>query len=411
MKDQSKPATPPESTGAPQQPAPAPAPRQPPNLLLVVMGILLAAGAALGLRELLHAGTERTDDASIFADIIPLSARASSQVARVLVREDQPVKQGEVLLELDDRVASLQEAQAETELGIARAQARSAAAEVQVVKAQAFGGLRSAQAALVATREQSSQMLSRIAAAEADVQRAEKEMQRASSELARVEKLFASEMVSQSNLDDARVGQEVARTALARAQAELLSAHSQKQLSESRVVEAQGHLDQSSASEARVHMAEAAAELATTRVAAAERALEMARLQRSFLKVIAPRDGTIAKLMVREGQFVQTGQTLVQLVPSPTIVVANFKETQIQKIRPGQRATLYVDAYPDQPLSGEVVSVAGGTGASFSLLPPNNASGNFVKVVQRVPVRISLKEPAKLPLQAGLSVEAVIEIR
>jgi len=127
----------------------------------------------------------------------------------------------------------------------------------------------------------------------------------------------------------------------------------------------------------------------------------MARLHRSFLTVIAPREGVVAKLTAREGQFVQTGQPLVQLVPSPTAVVANFKETQLRHLQPGQRATIHVDAWPDTPLKGKAHSIAGGTGASFSLLPPNNATGNFVKVVQRVPVRPVLTKPSPVPLQAA----------
>ena len=413
MKDSARPAVVQEAPEEAKQPSPpvTPPARKPPNLLLVVTGILLAIGAALAIRQLLQIGTERTDDASIVAEIIPLSARASSQVARVLVHENQAVKQGEVLIALDERVAATQVVHAEAELAIARAQHQAATAEVQVVKAQAKGGLRSAQAALDVSRQESGQMETRIAAAEADVQRAEQEAKRANAERERAQKLFGSAMISQSQLEDAQVAQEVARAVLARAQAQLAVARNERLLSTSRVMEAQGRLDQSSPSEALVSKAEAEAELAAARVVAAEQALEIARLHRSFLTVVAPRDGTASKLSAREGQFVQVGQLLVQLVPPPTTVVANFKETQIQNIRPGQRATLYVDAFPGRPLEGKVASIAGGTGASFSLLPPNNASGNFVKVIQRVPVRITLTEPSPVPLYAGLSVEVVIHLR
>ncbi|HSP77657.1 MAG TPA: HlyD family secretion protein, partial [Myxococcaceae bacterium] len=390
---------------------PSPPLRRPPSVLAVMMGLLLTAGVVLGIRMLLAIGTERTEDARLGSETLPLTARASSRVMQVLVEEDQPVKQGDVLLKLDDRVATIKVAQAEAALAMARAQEQAALAEVQVVRAQALGGLRSARAGLTASQEEGGRVESRIVAAEAELQRARKEAERATRELERVQKLFASEMVSQSHLEDARVAQEVAQATLASAEAGLLAARREMVLHESRVVEAQGRLDQSAASEPRIAMAEANAALASARVAVAVQELEMARLHRSFLTVIAPREGVVAKLTARAGQFVQTGQPLVQLVPSPTVVVANFKETQLRHLQPGQRATLHVDAWPDTPLEGKVLSIAGGTGASFSLLPPNNATGNFVKVVQRVPVRLVLTKPSPVPLQAGLSVEVVVHTR
>lgn len=412
MKESARPTVvpaPPAESARP--PAPPAAPTKAPNILLITMGLLIAVGVVMGIIQLLQIGTERTDDANVFSENIPLSARANSQVSQVLVHDDQVVKKGDVLIVLDDRVAAIQVAQAEAELDTARAQQQASAAQVNVVKAQAKGGLRSAQAALDTSRQQISQVESRISAAEADVQRAEQEALRATTEFERVQKLFATALVSQSQLDDARVAQEIARAALARTRAQLAEAQNEKQLSASRVVEAQGHLDQSSPSDALVLKAQAEADLATARVASAEHALEMARLQRTFLNVVAPRDGMVSKLSVREGQFVQVGQLLLQIVPPSTTIVANFKETQIQNIHIGQRVAVYVDAFPDKPLEGEVSSIAGGTGASFSLLPPNNATGNFVKVVQRVPIRITLKEPSAVPLAAGLSVEVVVHIR
>lgn len=380
-------------------------------MLVIMMSLVLLAMAVIGIRKLLQAGTERTEDASIFAEIVPLSARVGGQVAKVLVQENQQVQQGDVLVQLDERMAEIEVARAEASLAIAQAQLLTSSSEVQVVMAQANGSLRIAHASLVASREQSNQVESLIAAAKADVAKTQQELQRATNELQRVEQLFASNMVSQVDLENARSEQELARASLAREQAQLLAARREKLLSESRIMEAQGRMDQTTTIEARTHMAMATVKIATTRITEAEQALELARLRRSLLKVVAPRDGTVSRLVAREGQVVESGQLLMQIVPPPTMVVANFKETQIGYIEPGQRVTILVDAYPGKPLEGRVLSLAGGTGASFSLLPPTNASGNFVKVVQRVPVRIALIEPIPVPLMTGLSVEAIVHTR
>ena len=142
------------------------------------------------------------------------------------------------------------------------------------------------------------------------------------------------------------------------------------------------------------------------------RQIDLARLQLSWTEVRAPADGTVARLGARAGQIVQPGQVLGQLVPSRSYVVANFKETQTGAIRPGQKVDVELDAYDGRKLEGRVESISGGTGARFALLPPDNASGNFVKVVERVPVRIAWDAPpADVPLRAGLSATVTVHTR
>jgi membrane fusion protein (multidrug efflux system) len=146
-------------------------------------------------------------------------------------------------------------------------------------------------------------------------------------------------------------------------------------------------------------------------VQSAEAALALVKLQLDYTRVLAPADGVASKLMVHDGQLVAVGQPLVELVPTATYVLANFKETQIGRMRPGQRAEIQLDAFPGRKLEGRVESLAGGTGASFSLLPADNATGNFVKVVQRVPVRIAwLNPPADVALRAGLSADVTVSV-
>jgi membrane fusion protein (multidrug efflux system) len=138
----------------------------------------------------------------------------------------------------------------------------------------------------------------------------------------------------------------------------------------------------------------------------------MARLQLGYTKLHAPADGYASKLTAHEGQLVSVGQPVIELVPARTYVIANFKETQIGKMRTGQPATIEVDAFPGQKFEGQIESLAGGTGSSFSLLPADNATGNFVKVVQRVPVRIAwVHPPEDLGLRAGLSADVTVDVR
>jgi membrane fusion protein (multidrug efflux system) len=148
-------------------------------------------------------------------------------------------------------------------------------------------------------------------------------------------------------------------------------------------------------------------------VKSAEAARDLAELQLSYTKIWAPRDGLVSRLQAREGQLVSPGQVLAELVPGQTYVVANFKETQLARMRPGEEARVEIDAYPGLPLRGRVESLSGGTGARFSLLPPDNASGNFVKVVERVPVRIAWASPPppEVVLRAGLSATVTVVAR
>ena len=158
-----------------------------------------------------------------------------------------------------------------------------------------------------------------------------------------------------------------------------------------------------------ISFARAGAELAHARVRSAEAMLELAKLQLSYTRIVSPTDGIASKLSAREGQLLSVGQPVVEVVPLAVYVTANFKETQVGQMKAGQRAVIHVDAYPGRPLEGRVESLAGGTGASFALLPADNATGNFVKVVQRVPVRIALvNPPTDLTLRAGLSAEVQV---
>ena len=242
-------------------------------------------------------------------------------------------------------------------------------------------------------------------AARATVARAEADARRADADYKRMEELHSAQAVSQERFDAALAARDGALAALAAARAQLTGASEGRRTAEGRVAEAGGRLEVSTPIEAQIAAARA-------RVKAAQAQLDLARNQLSYARVTAPADGLVSRLAAREGALVAAGQVLGQLVPVRVYVVANFKETQLRRLRPGQEARVEVDAFPGAALRARVESISGGTGARFSLLPPDNASGNFVKVVERVPVRLELLEPpADLPLRAGLSADVTVQVR
>jgi membrane fusion protein (multidrug efflux system) len=249
-----------------------------------------------------------------------------------------------------------------------------------------------------------------LAAARAARLRAEADARKAALDFERAQKLKAANAIPQQQLDNAQAANDEAVAALAQAKANIAVAEESRRAAEQRVGEARGRLSQTSPIEAQIAAAHANADLAHARVTSAEAQLELARLQLSYTNVTAPADGIASKLSVHEGQLVAFGSPVIELVPTQTYVIANFKETQLSRMKPGQRVVVKIDAYPGKRFEGKVESLSGGTGASFALLPADNATGNFVKVVQRVPVRIAWSKPPELPLRAGLSVDVTVHV-
>ena len=304
-----------------------------------------------------------TDDAFIDGYVTMVSPRVPGQVLKLLVTDNQPVKAGDVLLELDpsDFETSLHLAQAD--LTAAQSQLDQARAQVQVSEAK-------------------------VAQAQAVVVAAEAENERATNNLHRYEAV-ESRAVSESAIDQAQAAARSATADLAQARS------------------------QAKAAEAGVALSQADIETAVAGVQQAKARLEQAKLNLSYTKVIAPRDGRVTARTAQLGNNVQPGQMLLTLVPTNMWVVANFKETVLTYLRPGEPVELRVDAYPDRTFKGRVDSFQRGTGARFSLLPPENAVGNYVKVVQRVPVKIVFDKPlpANLDIAPGMSVVPTVTVK
>jgi membrane fusion protein (multidrug efflux system) len=380
-----------------------------PFIILSVVVLILVG--SIGGYALSTAGEESTDDAQVEADVVAVGARVGGQVLRAPVKENTFVKKGELLLEIDGADYQARVKQAQAELSTANAQAAQADAQVAVVEANARGGLSTARAVFSGSNVAVAGADAQIAAAKATVARAESDVRRTDLDLQRAKELRAANAVPQAQLDNAQAASDGAKAQLLAAQAQLSAAVEQRHQAESRVAEAKGRLDQSSPIDAQIAAAHASADLAHARVQSAEAALELAQNQLAYTRVVAPADGVVSKLAVHEGQLLQPGQSIAELVPQTTYVVANFKETQVGRIKPGQEVEIAIDAFSHRKLKGKVESLSGGTGARFSLLPPDNASGNFVKVVQRVPVRIAWAEtPTDLVLRAGLSAEVTVKV-
>ncbi len=331
--------------------------------ILVIAALIVGVAGGIVYYIRFMAPFESTDDAFIDGHVTIVSPRISGQVVRLLVRDNQEVKKGDALLEIDSRDYETKVAQAQADLAAARSLLAQAKAQTTVDEAKA------------------AQQEAAVAAAQAEARRAETDLKRYLS--------VESRAVSRTQLDSAQAGADASAAALEVARQQAKAAAAQVDLS-------------------RVNIDTAAAQ-----VQQAEAKRRQAELDISYSKVTAPIDGRVTRRQVEEGAYVMTGQSLLALVPSEMWVVANFKETQLARMRVGQPVRMRIDAYPGREFTGRVDSLQAGAGARFSLLPPENAVGNYVKVVQRVPVKIVFDDPlpAELDISTGLSVTPEVRVK
>jgi membrane fusion protein (multidrug efflux system) len=403
----SEPNTPPAEQPQPLAP---PAARRSKSKPYLILGAIVAVGiAGYSAVAWFSRGRENTDDAQVDADVVAVSARVGGTVLKVHVTDNQPVHKGDLLVEIDPADLTAKEKQAEAQLSAARAQAAAADAQVRIVVATSKGGLSAAQAQLSGTATSVASAAAQIEAAKASLAHAQAEAARADTDLARAVSLRKDEAVPQAQVDTARADDQAAHAAVAQATAQLAASEEMRHTAQTQIAEARGRVEQSAPIDAQLAVAQANADLARAQADAAEASLTQAKLQLSYTRIEAPADGLLSRLAVHEGQLVQAGQQVVGVVPDTTYVIANFKETQVGNMRAGQRAEISVDALPGRSFEGKVESTSPGTGARFSLLPADNASGNFVKVVQRLPVKIAwVNVPADVKLAAGLSVDVTV---
>ncbi|HZX94304.1 MAG TPA: HlyD family secretion protein [Myxococcales bacterium] len=367
--------------------------------------IRIAAGVAVvGVAALLwwlHARNfEDTDDAQIDGYITAVSSRVPGTVMKVLVEDNQLVKQGDPLVELDT-----------TDLDVAVAQARAAVAQaeasLQAEQPNVSITATSNRTTVQAAEDEVSNTQAELEAARRDLDQADANNRYAQQQKERAAQLLASKTVPQAEYDQRVSAADVAQAAVGSARQRVDQRKAKLQTAQSRLVEARANAPrQLVAREAGLSVRQANLELARAQ-------LRQAELGLGYAKVAAPVSGVIGKRSVNVGDRVQPGQQLMSITQTGDLwVTANFRETQIDRMQAGQKVTVHVDAI-DRDYQGTVASFAGATGSRYSLLPPENATGNYVKVVQRIPVRINLdpKQPAMERLRPGMSVEPKVRVR
>ncbi|MET0389366.1 MAG: HlyD family secretion protein [Polyangiales bacterium] len=394
--------------GAPEiKPAAAAKPKQRARIILPVL-LLVAVGIA-GVVYALGRGRETTDDAQIEGHVANVAPRVSGQVVRVLVKDNQHVKAGDTLIELDTRDLDARLAAARADIAASRAQLHAMQTQLAVTIREVESNLVVARGGVTQAAAVSGTTQAAIEQANADIAAAEAQRTLAQIEIDRTRGLVQSGALSQAQLDSRQTARDQAEASLLVAKARLASALANVSNSDGTVQAARGRLISAEAGPQRVQAATAQVELAQAKVDQAQAALDQAELNRSYANVKAEVTGVVSRRNVEVGQLVSPDRPLLALVDlDDTWVVANFKEDQLAGIVPGQPAEVEVDAIPGRHFSGHVDSLSGGTGSRFSLLPPDNASGNFTKVVQRVPVLIRLDPHDGTELRPGLSVVATV---
>ena len=341
----------------------SPATKKKSPLRFIIIGIVLLAAGIYGYKKIAFAmAHETTDNAQVEAQISPVLPRVAGYVKSIAVNDYDSVKAGQLLVELDDDELQTQLAQMEADYKVAEADILNAKAALNnsVVSIKGNKG---------------------------NISLSDVKVQQAQDDYNRNKNLFADQAITKKQLDDSRYALEQATQQSINSQSDLGTAQS------------------------RIAIAQSAIQKAEAQLGVKKTIIDQQKLKISYTRIYAPQAGKIGKRNITTGQFVQAGSPLFSIVNDSTYwIVGNFKETQIRKFHPGQEAEIELDAYPDQKIKGVLESVSDATGAKFSLLPPDNSSGNFVKVTQRVPVRINITNinQYRAILRAGLSAYVVV---
>ena len=382
-------------------------------LTVVVLGILIAS-CAFGYNAFLF---ESTDDAQVDGHVMPLSARINGHLEKVNVIEGQLVHAGDVLVAIDPTDYQVAVDRARANLADAEANAASSRTNVPITSATAFSGLDSANSGVTNADAGVYAAKHNLEAAKATLMQAEANAVKTDADLVRYEKLVAKQDISQQQYDQAVAAAKANRAAVVSSNASVQSAEQALRQAEARLLQAKADQRRAATAPEQVTVARARADASDALVEQRKAELRQAELNLSYTVIRTPVDGIVGKKTAEIGQNVSAGQELVTVVPLDDVwVTANFKETQLEHMRPGQPVVIKLDAYGHR-WKGHVTNLGGGTGSVFSLLPPENATGNYVKVVQRVPVRIDFDRTdaknfnADGLLKPGMSVEPEVKVR
>lgn len=394
-------------------------------LLLFIPLILLVAGYWIYQNYFAH--RETTDDAQIDGHINPIAAKAMGHVTAINVKDNQFVVAGTVLIQVDPTDYQVALERAKADLAAAKSVVVSAQTQVPVTSTTtasqtslAGAGVEQAEQAKSVAMKDVDTARARLESAQARVRESEANHTKAMQDLQRMKQLIEKDEISKQQYDAAvaqadatGASREAVQSSVEENLKAIATAQARVAQAEARIKEAEANLQATQTAPQQIAISRSAVQTAQARVKLAEAALQQAELNLQYTQVKAPVDGIVSQKKVELGQYVQIGQSLLALVPLHNVwVTANYKENQLKNMHPGQRAVISVDAYGGRKYEGHVDSIAAATGARFSLLPPENATGNYVKVVQRVPVKILIEkgEDETHPLRPGLSVVATVFI-
>jgi membrane fusion protein, multidrug efflux system len=393
------------------------------GVLIVIVVVIVVAAAVYGWLSY-SSGRESTDDAQVDGHIIPVASKIYGNVIEVLVTDNQSVKAGDIIVRIDPRDYQSKVDQAKAALALAESRLPASNIAVPLTRDTTKSMASSSAAQLDAAEAELARAklahelaaTSDLAAARATVEARQASSDRAQADLARMKPLAAKAEISKQQLDAYEAAARVAASDLKAAQEKLSSAMKDAEIKkaaievvQAQVERARAEADVSKANLRKTDISVSDVGSAKAAIAQAKTNLEAAELQLSYTTVVAPEDGVVTKKTIEVGQIVQPGQSMMMIVPLHKVwITANFKETQLADVKPGQRAEIDVDMY-NKAFIGKVDSLAGATGTRLSLLPPENATGNFVKVVQRIPVKIVLDETKGTEvLRPGMNVVATI---
>ncbi len=396
-------------------------------IVLISTGALIAG--ILGYRWWHFAAThQETDNAYVAGDINPINARIAGTVVAIAIQDNQVVSSGTILIRLDPNDYEVAVQQAQAALETARSQARVAQANIRVVSTtaqgqttQAQGNIDAAAATVSASESQVLEAQAGVPVAQAQLAQVEAALVKADLDYKRYSQLAQSGAIAKQQVEAAKATYEttiaqrdVAREQIRQAEAKLAQAEKNKANSQAKLASTQGNLQQADATGQQTEVSREQYKVAQAAVTQAEVQLKNAQLQLSYTVLKAPASGQVGNKTVQVGQRVQAGQTLMSLVQPQPWIVANFKETQLAKIQPGQSVEIKLDSVPGRVFIGRIDSLSPASGAKFALLPPDNATGNFTKIVQRVPIKVVF-DPANLrgyesKITAGMSATVTVEV-
>jgi membrane fusion protein (multidrug efflux system) len=382
------------------------------GIIVVVIVVLLVVAVAVWWHSTF---SEDTDDAQVNGHLIQVSSRISGQVLHVDVDENQVVKAGDTIAELDPRDYQVAVENAEAQLANAQATAAAANVSVPLTSINTGSTLRSSDADVNVARSGVSQAQQQVIGAQAMVASAQANLTKANADLERYKPLVAKDVISKQQFDAAVAAADGAKASLENAQASERAANDAVRAAHDREAQAQAQHKAAETGPQQIEVQNARAKAAKAQVQGAQAQLDQAKLNLSYCKIVAPEDGIVTRKSVEIDQNVSAGQNLLTLVSLEGLwVTANFKETQLRHMSAGQQVEIAVDA-TGKTYSGKVTQIGGATGSVLSLFPPENATGNYVKVVQRIPVRVDFtdlkdEDPNHL-LRPGLSVEPKVRVK